>query len=133
MVLAIGIVVDDAIVVVEAVQSKIDEEGMDAKTATKEAMKEVSGPIVATTAVLIAVFVTSGIHGGISGQLYKQFALTLAVSVAISSINALTFSPAMSALLLRPQKICAGLWGGFLKNLINILIKLHQVILPGSV
>ncbi|MFW5500011.1 MULTISPECIES: efflux RND transporter permease subunit [unclassified Maridesulfovibrio] len=115
MVLAIGIVVDDAIVVVEAVQSKIDEEGMDSKTATKAAMKEVSGPIVATTAVLIAVFVPVAFMGGISGQLYKQFALTLAVSVAISSINALTFSPAMSALLLRPQKEMRGPLGWFFK------------------
>ncbi|TIH17020.1 multidrug efflux RND transporter permease subunit [Marinifilum sp. JC120] len=116
MVLAIGIVVDDAIVVVEAVQSKIDEEGLDAKTATKEAMKEVSGPIVATTAVLIAVFVPVAFMGGISGQLYKQFALTLAVSVAISSVNALTFSPAMSALLLRPQKEMRGPLGWFFKQ-----------------
>ncbi|WP_319778154.1 multidrug efflux RND transporter permease subunit [Maridesulfovibrio sp.] len=113
MVLAIGIVVDDAIVVVEAVQSKIDEEGLDAKTATKEAMKEVSGPILATTAVLIAVFVPVAFMGGITGQLYKQFALTLAVSVAISSINALTFSPAMSALLLRPQTEMRGPLGWF--------------------
>lgn len=116
MVLAIGIVVDDAIVVVEAVQSKIDEEGLDAKTATKQAMKEVSGPIMATTAVLIAVFVPVAFMGGITGQLYKQFALTLAVSVAISSINALTFSPAMSALLLRPQKEMRGPLGWFFKQ-----------------
>ncbi|WP_421903357.1 efflux RND transporter permease subunit [Maridesulfovibrio sp.] len=115
MVLAIGIVVDDAIVVVEAVQAKIDEDGMDAKTATKEAMKEVSGPIVATTAVLIAVFVPVAFMGGITGQLYKQFALTLAVSVAISSVNALTFSPAMSALLLRPQQEMRGPLGWFFK------------------
>ena len=113
MVLAIGIVVDDAIVVVEAVQSKIDEDGMDSKTATKAAMKEVSGPIVATTIVLIAVFVPVAFMGGITGQLYKQFALTLAVSVAISSINALTFSPAMSALLLRPQRKMRGPFGWF--------------------
>lgn len=115
MVLAIGIVVDDAIVVVEAVQAKIDEDGMDAKTATKEAMKEVSGPIVATTAVLIAVFVPVAFMGGITGQLYQQFALTLAVSVAISSVNALTFSPAMSALLLRPQQEMRGPLGWFFK------------------
>lgn len=115
MVLAIGIVVDDAIVVVEAVQSKIDEFGMDAKTATKEAMREVSGPIVATTAVLIAVFVPVAFMGGITGQLYQQFALTLAVSVAISSVNALTFSPAMSALLLKPQKDMRGPFGWFFK------------------
>ncbi|WP_320172052.1 multidrug efflux RND transporter permease subunit [Maridesulfovibrio sp.] len=115
MVLAIGIVVDDAIVVVEAVQSKIDELGMDARTATKEAMKEVSGPIVATTAVLIAVFVPVAFMGGITGQLYQQFALTLAVSVAISSVNALTFSPAMSALLLRPQHEMRGPLGAFFR------------------
>ncbi|HAS90221.1 MAG TPA: hydrophobe/amphiphile efflux-1 family RND transporter [Desulfovibrio sp.] len=115
MVLAIGIVVDDAIVVVEAVQAKIDEDGMDAKTATKEAMQEVSGPIVATTAVLIAVFVPVAFMGGITGQLYQQFALTLAVSVAISSVNALTFSPAMSALLLRPQQEMRGPLGWFFK------------------
>ena len=115
MVLAIGIVVDDAIVVVEAVQLKIDELGMDPKAATKAAMKEVSGPIVATTAVLIAVFVPVAFMGGITGQLYKQFALTLAVSVAISSINALTFSPAMSALLLRPQHEMRGPLGAFFR------------------
>ncbi len=115
MVLAIGIVVDDAIVVVEAVQSKIDELGMDAKTATKEAMREVSGPIVATTAVLIAVFVPVAFMGGITGRLYQQFALTLAVSVAISSVNALTFSPAMSALLLRPQQEMRGPLGWFFR------------------
>ncbi len=116
MVLAIGIVVDDAIVVVEAVQAKIDEKGLDSKTATKEAMKEVSGPIMATTAVLIAVFVPVAFMGGITGQLYKQFALTLAVSVAISSINALTFSPAMSALVLRPQKKMRGPLGWFFEK-----------------
>ncbi len=113
MVLAIGIVVDDAIVVVEAVQKKIDDDGMDSKTAAKAAMKEVSGPIVATTIVLIAVFVPVAFMGGITGQLYKQFALTLAVSVAISSINALTFSPSMAALLLRPQTEARGPLGWF--------------------
>ncbi|SDL50974.1 multidrug efflux pump [Maridesulfovibrio ferrireducens] len=115
MVLAIGIVVDDAIVVVEAVQKKIDEEGMDSRTATKAAMKEVSGPIVATTIVLIAVFIPVAFMGGITGQLYKQFALTLAVSVAISSVNALTFSPAMCALLLRPQTEARGPLGWFFR------------------
>lgn len=113
MVLAIGIVVDDAIVVVEAVQKIIDEEGLDAKSATKKAMKEVSGPIVATTIVLIAVFIPVAFMGGISGRLYQQFALTLAVSVGISSINALTFSPAMSALVLRPQRRMRGPLGAF--------------------
>jgi hydrophobe/amphiphile efflux-1 (HAE1) family protein len=101
LVLAIGIVVDDAIVVVEAVAQKM-EKGMGAKEATIEAMREVSAPIVATSLSLIAVFVPVAAMGGITGSLYQQFAITIAISVAISSINALTLSPALSALLLRP-------------------------------
>jgi len=102
LVLAIGIVVDDAIVVVEAVTAKM-EQGLQPKEATVAAMKEVSGPIVATSLSLIAVFVPVAAMGGITGQLYQQFAITIAVSVAISSINALTLSPALSAMLLRPR------------------------------
>lgn len=113
LVLAIGIVVDDAIVVVEATQRNIDEEGMSPKDATKKAMSEVTGPVVASTLVLIAVFVPVAFMGGITGQLYKQFALTLSVSVFISSINALTLSPALSALLLRPYKPIRGPLGYF--------------------
>ena len=101
LVLAIGIVVDDAIVVVEAVTAKM-EEGMQPKEATISAMKEVSGPIVATSLSLIAVFVPVAAMGGITGRLYQQFAITIAISVAISSVNALTLSPALSAMLLRP-------------------------------
>jgi len=101
LVLAIGIVVDDAIVVVEAVTAKM-EGGMKPKEATIAAMKEVSGPIVATSLALIAVFVPVAAMGGITGRLYQQFAITIAISVAISSINALTLSPALSAMLLRP-------------------------------
>ena len=101
LVLAIGIVVDDAIVVVEAVTTKM-EEGLKPKEATIAAMKEVSGPIVATSLSLIAVFVPVAAMGGITGRLYQQFAITIAISVAISSINALTLSPALSAKLLRP-------------------------------
>ena len=101
LVLAIGIVVDDAIVVVEAVTAKM-EEGLKPKEATLAAMKEVSGPIVATSLSLIAVFVPVAAMGGITGRLYQQFAITIAISVAISSINALTLSPALSAMLLRP-------------------------------
>jgi len=101
LVLAIGIVVDDAIVVVEAVTSKM-EEGLKPKAATIAAMKEVSGPIVATSLSLMAVFVPVAAMGGITGRLYQQFAITIAISVAISSINALTLSPALSAMLLRP-------------------------------
>ena len=101
LVLAIGIVVDDAIVVVEAVTAKM-EQGMAPKEATIAAMKEVSGPIVATSLALIAVFVPVAAMGGITGRLYQQFAITIAISVAISSLNALTLSPALCAMLLRP-------------------------------
>jgi HAE1 family hydrophobic/amphiphilic exporter-1 len=102
LVLAIGIVVDDAIVVVEAVSAKM-EGGMSSKDATIEAMREVSGPIVATSLSLMAVFVPVAAMGGITGRLYQQFAITIAISVAISSVNALTLSPALSALLLKPR------------------------------
>ncbi len=101
LVLAIGIVVDDAIVVVEAVTQKM-EKGMSAKEATVEAMREVSAPIIATSLSLIAVFVPVATMGGITGSLYQQFAITIAISVAISSINALTLSPALAAALLKP-------------------------------
>jgi HAE1 family hydrophobic/amphiphilic exporter-1 len=100
LVLAIGIVVDDAIVVVEAVQHHI-EHGKDPVEATRLAMKEVSGPVVAIGLVLCAVFVPVGFMGGVTGQLYKQFALTIAVAVVFSVINALTLSPALSAMLLK--------------------------------
>ncbi len=112
LVLAIGIVVDDAIVVVEAVAYKI-ERGMAPKEATLEAMKEVSGPIVATSLSLIAVFVPVAAMAGITGRLYQQFAITIAISVAISSINALTLSPALAAMLLRPPSEEKGLMGRF--------------------
>ncbi|MBL4780917.1 MAG: multidrug efflux RND transporter permease subunit [Porticoccaceae bacterium] len=101
LVLAIGIVVDDAIVVVEAVTSKM-EAGMAPREATVAAMREVSGPIVATSLALIAVFVPVAMMPGITGLLYQQFAITIAVAVAISSINALTLSPALAATLLKP-------------------------------
>lgn len=101
LVLAIGLVVDDAIVVVEAVAQKM-EQGMSAKDATIEAMHEVSAPIIATSLSLIAVFVPVAAMGGITGRLYQQFAITIAISVGISSINALTLSPALAASLLKP-------------------------------
>src|SRR5882672_7263322 len=101
MVLAIGIVVDDAIVVVEAVQHRLDEGSATPLQATKAAMADVGGPVVAIALVLAAVFVPVAFLGGLTGQLYKQFALTLAVSVILSAICALTFTPAMCALLLR--------------------------------
>ena len=103
LVLAIGVVVDDAIVVVEATVSHI-ERGLDSKAAAIQAMREVSGPVVATTLVLLAVFVPTAFLPGITGEMYRQFALTIAVATIFSSVNALTMSPALSALLLRPPK-----------------------------
>lgn len=102
LVLAIGLVVDDAIVVVEAVERHI-EEGLAPREATLKAMEEVSGPVVAIALILAAVFVPTAFIPGITGRLYQQFAVTIAVSVVISAFNALTLSPALSALLLRPK------------------------------
>jgi hydrophobe/amphiphile efflux-1 (HAE1) family protein len=107
LVLAIGIVVDDAIVVVEAVQHKIDH-GMSPRDATIQAMEEVSGPVVAIAFILAAVFIPVAFLGGITGQIYRQFALTIAASVLISAFNALTLSPALSALLLKPKRQARG-------------------------
>jgi len=101
LVLAIGIVVDDAIVVVEAVQHHI-EEGMDPHAATVQAMKEVSGPVIAVALVLSAVFVPVAFLGGIAGALYRQFAITVAVSTVISAFVALSLTPALCAMLLKP-------------------------------
>jgi len=103
LVLAIGIVVDDAIVVVENTARNMEEFDMGAKEATVKAMEEVTGPVVATTLVLLAVFIPTAFLGGITGQFYRQFALTIAASTFFSSINALTMSPALCALLLRPR------------------------------
>jgi hydrophobe/amphiphile efflux-1 (HAE1) family protein len=103
LVLAIGLVVDDAIVVVENVSRLIQEKGVSSREATSAAMKEVTGPIVATSLVLMAVFVPVSFMPGITGQLYRQFALTIACSVAISTINALTLSPALCALFLKKE------------------------------
>jgi len=101
LVLAIGIVVDDAIVVVEAVMHHI-EHGMAPKEATIKAMEEVSGPVIAIGLILSAVFVPVGFMGGITGRLYQQFAITIALSVVLSVVNALTLSPALAAMLLKP-------------------------------
>jgi HAE1 family hydrophobic/amphiphilic exporter-1/multidrug efflux pump len=102
LVLAIGIVVDDAIVVVEAVQHKLDSEDLSASDATKAALADVGGPVVAIAIVLSAVFIPVAFLGGLTGQLYKQFALTLATSVILSAVVALTLTPALCALLLHP-------------------------------
>ena len=110
LVLAIGIVVDDAIVVVENTQRHLDEEGLDPREATRRATAEVVGPVIATALVLMAVFIPIAFLPGITGQLYRQFALTIAVSVALSALNALTLTPALCALLLRPAGATRKRW-----------------------
>ena len=107
LVLAIGIVVDDAIVVVENVERNI-EDGLSPREATYQAMREVSGPIIAIALVLIAVFVPLAFISGLTGQFYKQFALTIAISTVISAINSLTLSPALAALLLKAPRRAEG-------------------------
>jgi hydrophobe/amphiphile efflux-1 (HAE1) family protein len=124
LVLAIGIVVDDAIVVVENTQRHLDEEGLDPRVATRRATAEVVGPVVATALVLMAVFVPIAFLPGITGQLYRQFALTIAVSVTLSAFNALTLTPALCALLLRPagaarQRWLARVWNAGFARLTN--------------
>ncbi|WP_249689833.1 multidrug efflux RND transporter permease subunit [Stappia sp. WLB 29] len=103
LVLAIGIVVDDAIIVVENVERIIAEEGLSAKEATEKAMAQITTPVIATTLVLLAVFVPTIFMPGITGRLYSQFAVTISVSVVISSINALTLSPALCGLVLKAR------------------------------
>jgi len=103
-VLAIGIVVDDAIIVVEAVQHYIDEQGMSPKEATYSAMKEISAPVIAIALILASVFVPVGFIPGIVGRLYQQFAITIAISVMLSAFIALSLTPALCTLLLRPSK-----------------------------
>ena len=112
LVLAIGIVVDDAIVVVEAVQVNI-EKGMSTKAATLDAMKKVTAPVIATTLVLIAVFIPVAGMAGITGLLYQQFAITIVVSVIVSSVNALTLSPALCSILLKKPVPYGGPLGWF--------------------
>jgi HAE1 family hydrophobic/amphiphilic exporter-1 len=107
LVLAIGLVVDDAIVVVEAVEHHI-EEGMSPRDATLKAMSEVSGPVIGIALILASVFIPVGFMSGIQGRLNQQFAITIAVSVIISAFNALTLSPALSAMLLRPRQQTRG-------------------------
>ncbi len=112
LVLAIGLVVDDAIVVVEAVEHHIDE-GMTPRAATLKAMEEVGGPVVAIAIILAAVFIPTAFIPGITGRLYQQFALTIAISVIISAFNALSLSPALCAMLLRPRQKTRGPLGVF--------------------
>ncbi len=108
MVLAIGIVVDDAIVVVEAVEHHMQHSGLNARDATIRAMEEVSGPVVAMTLILAAVFVPVAFLGGISGVMYKQFAITVATSTALSGFVALSLTPALCALILKPREAGRG-------------------------
>src|SRR5437867_390590 len=115
LVLAIGLVVDDAIVVVEAVERHI-EEGLAPRAAAIKAMDEISGPVVGIALVLSAVFIPTAFIPGITGRLYQQFAVTIAISVILSAFNALTLSPALSALLLRPRTES----GGFLKKAFGV-------------
>ena len=103
-ILAVGIVVDDAIVVVEAVQHYIDEKGMSPKEATRKAMQDISGPVIAIALILAAVFVPVGFVPGITGRLYQQFAITIAVSVVISAFVALSLTPALCSIMLKPSK-----------------------------
>jgi HAE1 family hydrophobic/amphiphilic exporter-1 len=114
LVLAIGLVVDDAIVVVEAVERHI-EEGMTPRDAALKAMQEVSGPVVAIALILTAVFVPTIFIPGITGRLYQQFAVTIAISVIFSAFNALSLSPALAAMLLKPKKASRGLLARFFR------------------
>ncbi len=115
LVLAIGIVVDDAIVVVEAVAHHI-EHGKSPKDATVQAMKEVSGPVVGSALIVCAVFVPVAFIPGLTGRMYQQFALTIAISVLISAFNALSLTPALSAIFLKPHKPMRGPLGIFFKG-----------------
>ncbi len=114
LVLAIGLVVDDAIVVVEAVEHHI-EEGMSPKEASIAAMEQVASPVVAIALILAAVFIPTAAVPGITGRLYQQFAITIAISVLFSAFNALTLSPALCALLLKPKKPSRGPLGAFFR------------------
>jgi HAE1 family hydrophobic/amphiphilic exporter-1 len=122
LVLAIGLVVDDAIVVVEAVEHHI-EHGLSPKDATVKAMEEVSGPVVGIALVLSSVFLPTVFIPGITGKLYQQFALTIAISVLISAFNALTLSPALAALILKPKKEARGPLGAFYRWFNNVFGK----------
>ena len=131
LVLAIGLVVDDAIVVVEAVEQHI-EKGLSPRDATLKAMEEVSGPVVAIALVLAAVFLPAAFVGGITGRLNNQFAVTIAISTLISAFNALTLSPALAALLLKPGKQSRGLLGWFFDRFNSGFGKVMHGYLVGS-
>src|SRR5256884_233289 len=131
LVLAIGLVVDDAIVVVEAVEHHI-EAGLSPRDAAFKAMEQVSGPVVAIALILAAVFVPTAFIPGITGRMYQQFAVTIAVSVLISAFNALTLSPALSALLLRPRREMRGPLGVFFRGFNRVFERVMGGYLDGS-
>src|SRR2546425_991887 len=138
LVLAIGLVVDDAIVVVEAVERHI-EEGLAPRAAAIKAMDEISGPVVGIALVLSAVFIPTAFIPGITGRLYQQFAVTIAISVILSAFNALTLSPALAALLLRPRTSTGGLLKAFFRwfnhafaNATNAYVRMCGVLIRKS-
>ena len=131
LVLAIGLVVDDAIVVVEAVEQHI-ERGLSPRDAALKAMEEVSGPVVAIALIMAAVFIPTAFIPGITGRMYQQFAVTIAVSVLISAFNALTLSPALSALLLRPRQETRGPLGWFFRGFNRVFERVMSGYLDGS-
>jgi len=133
LVLAIGIVVDDAIVVVENTMRLIDEEGMEAKAATAKAMEEVGGAIVATTLVLLAVFVPTALMPGLTGRLYQQFAITISIATVFSSINALTLSPALAGMLLRPSPEKRGRFFSKFNDLFEVTTEKYMTAVSGLV
>lgn len=128
LVLAIGIVVDDAIVVVEAVHAKMEKTGQDGKKAAIGTMHEISGAIISITLVMAAVFIPVTFISGPTGVFYKQFGITLIVAIGISAINALTLSPALCALLLKPHKEEDGKKKGFLRRFFDIFNKVFDAI-----
>src|SRR6202044_3938312 len=118
LVLGIGIVVDDAIVVVENVERVMSEEPtLDPKTATKKAMEQITGPVIAISLVLLSVFVPIGFIPGVSGQLFRQFAVTISVAMLISATNALTLSPALCGVFLRHSDKNRGPMGYVLRGI----------------
>jgi HAE1 family hydrophobic/amphiphilic exporter-1 len=131
LVLAIGIVVDDAIVVVEAVMHHL-EHGMTPKDATIQAMKEVSAPVIGIALILSAVFVPVAFLGGLTGRMYQQFALTIAISVLLSAFSALSLSPALCAMFLRPPKPSRGLLGKFYGGFNRVFEKSTNAYVRGS-
>jgi len=131
LVLAIGLVVDDAIVVVEAVEQHI-ERGLSPRDAALKAMEEVSGPVIAIALIMAAVFIPTAFIPGITGRMYQQFAVTIAVSVLISAFNALTLSPALSAMLLRPRQEARGPLGWFFRGFNRVFERVMGGYMTGS-